>query len=116
MAEKRKWPWAQAQIPLQEGMSESAFGKDNVCEVVKQHAWRWVSGAVCEERNVDGERVEQWYQQIIKNLDQRQKIRSRTEDINWRTHQKWDCRPEATSEGALGYQRQALLERLLQGQ
>ena len=53
IAEKRKWPQAQARILLQEEVLESAFGKDDVCEVVKQHAWQWVSGAVCEKGNVD---------------------------------------------------------------
>jgi len=38
VAEKRKWPQAQAQIPLQEGVSENAYGKDDVYKVVKQHA------------------------------------------------------------------------------
>ena len=98
------------------GVSENTFGEDNVCEVAKQRTWQSVGSTVCEKGNVDWERAEWWYQQIIKNLEQRQKIRSRTKDMNWRTHQKWNCRPEAISGGALGYQRQALLERLLQGQ
>ena len=51
--EKRKWPQAQAQVPLQEEVSESAFGEDDVCEVVKQRAWRWVGSAVCKKGNED---------------------------------------------------------------
>jgi len=53
VAEKRKWSQAQTWIPLQEKVSESAFGEDDVCEVVKQHTWRWVGGAVCEKGNID---------------------------------------------------------------
>jgi len=53
VVEKRKWPQAQAQIPLQEKVSESAFGEDDVCEVMKQHAWRWVGSAVCKKGNED---------------------------------------------------------------
>ena len=51
--EKRKRPQAQARIPQQEGVSENAFGEDDVCEVAKQHAWRSVGGAVCEKGSVD---------------------------------------------------------------
>jgi len=53
VAEKRKRPQAQAQIPLQEGMLGSTFGKDDMYEGVKQHTWRWVSDTVFEEGNVD---------------------------------------------------------------
>jgi len=37
---KKKWPQAQAQIPLQERVLASVFSEDDVYEVVKQRAWR----------------------------------------------------------------------------